>query len=78
MKNIILIVLIAVLAFVFSGCGGTATVTPVDKKDTVYVTENGKKYHRKGCRYLDKSSIPMSKEEAIKKGYEPCDVCKPY
>jgi hypothetical protein len=79
MKSIILIAMIAVLAFIFSGCGGgSVTVTPVDKSDRVYVTENGKKYHREGCRYLDKSSTAMSKDEAIKKGYGPCDVCKPY
>jgi len=78
MKKLILLGLIAILAFVFSGCGGSASVTPVNKGDKVYVTETGKKYHREDCRYLDKSKIAMTKEDAIKKGYEPCDVCKPY
>jgi len=79
MKNVILIALITILAFLFSGCGGgSVTVTPVDKSDRVYVTESGKKYHREGCQFLKDSKIAMSKEDAIKKGYEPCDVCKPY
>ena len=42
----------------------------------VYVTKSGTKYHREGCRYLDKSAIPITLEEAKKK-YEPCKVCNP-
>ncbi len=37
---------------------------------TVYVTRTGSKYHRAGCRYLRKSCIPMSLEDA-KKRYSP-------
>ena len=44
---------------------------------TVYITKTGSKYHRGTCRYLSKSKIPISKEEAIKRGYGPCKVCKP-
>ncbi|WAC08954.1 MAG: thermonuclease family protein [Thermodesulfobacteriota bacterium] len=43
---------------------------------TVYVTRTGAKYHREGCRYLRRSSIPISLEEA-KKRYSPCSVCSP-
>lgn len=43
---------------------------------TVYVTRTGTKYHRAGCRYLKKSSIPISLEEA-KGRYSPCGVCNP-
>lgn len=43
---------------------------------TVYVTRTGTKYHRAGCRYLKKSSIPISLEEA-KGRYSPCSVCNP-
>ena len=43
---------------------------------TVYVTRTGKCYHRANCRYLSKSKIPMSLEEA-KKRYRPCSVCNP-
>jgi S1-C subfamily serine protease len=42
----------------------------------VYVTRTGSKYHRAGCRYLSKSKIPMTLEEA-KQHYAPCAVCKP-
>lgn len=46
------------------------------KSITVYVTKTGEKYHRDGCRYLSKSKIPMSLENA-KMGYSPCSVCSP-
>ncbi len=46
------------------------------ESDTVYVTRTGAKYHRAGCRYLRRSAIPMSLEEA-KKRYFPCSVCSP-
>ena len=43
----------------------------------VYVTTTGKKYHADGCRYLSKSKIPLSLEDAKTNGYTPCSVCKP-
>jgi len=43
----------------------------------VYVTQTGKKYHRKGCAHLRKSSIPMRLSEAKRRGYTPCSHCKP-
>ena len=46
------------------------------KSVTVYVTRTGTKYHRAGCRYLSKSSMPMPLEEA-KKRYSSCKACKP-
>lgn len=48
----------------------------IQKKDcTVYVTRTGHRYHRAGCSSLSKSSIAMSRSEAIKKGYTPCHRC---
>ncbi len=44
--------------------------------ETVYITKTGAKYHRAGCRYLSKSSIPIPLSEAVK-SYSPCSVCKP-
>lgn len=44
---------------------------------TVYITRTGSKYHRAGCRYLSKSAIPISLEEAKARGYTPCTVCNP-
>lgn len=39
---------------------------------TVYVTESDNKYHRDGCRYLSKSKMAISLEDAKAKGYGPC------
>ena len=44
---------------------------------TVYITDYGQKYHAAGCRYLKKSSIAISKSEAIQKGYSACSECNP-
>ena len=43
---------------------------------TVYVTEQGKAYHKKNCT-LKHGSTGMKLSEAKKKGYKPCKVCKP-
>lgn len=43
---------------------------------TVYITETGAKYHRSGCRYLAKSSTPVSLSQ-VKGRYGPCSVCQP-
>jgi len=48
-----------------------------ESADTVYMTKTGTKYHRAGCRYLARSSIPISRKEAEARGYAPCKVCKP-
>lgn len=42
---------------------------------TVYVTRTGTRYHRQNCSSLKSSSIPASLDEAIKKGYTPCQRC---
>lgn len=44
---------------------------------TVYITKTGAKYHSGGCRCLRKSKIPISLENAKKRGYDPCGICKP-
>ncbi len=55
-----------------------STQPALDSKSiTVYITQTGRKYPQAGCRYLSKSKIPISMEEAKKKGYTPCKVCKP-
>src|SRR5262249_10548777 len=43
----------------------------------VYITNSGQKYHASGCRFLAKSKIAVSLEEAKRKGFEPCKVCNP-
>ncbi|WP_338536796.1 hypothetical protein [Helicovermis profundi] len=41
----------------------------------VYITNTGSKYHYKNCIHLRQSSIPININEAIKKGYTPCENC---
>ena len=48
-----------------------------DEETTVYITRTGKKYHRAGCRYLSRSMIPISLEDAQSEGYDACSVCDP-
>ena len=60
------------------------TITATPKKSTasnenvtVYITRTGAKYHSSGCRYLSRSSIPISLKDAVARGYTPCSVCSP-
>lgn len=55
---------------------GPGAGTTDNKEVTVYVTKTGSKYHRDGCRYLNKSKIPIGLSDA-KKSYGPCSVCNP-
>lgn len=51
---------------------------PIDKAGmTVYLTKSGTKFHREGCSSLSKSKIPISYEDAVGRGFEPCGRCKP-
>ncbi len=44
--------------------------------DEVYVTKNGKKYHKKICSWIkNKDAVAISKEEAVEKGLTPCKRC---
>jgi len=54
----------------------TPQKTILTGEETVYVTKTGKKYHKAGCRYLSRSMIPISLEEAVH-SYDPCSVCNP-
>ncbi|MCB8818317.1 ComEC/Rec2 family competence protein [Desulfosporosinus shakirovi] len=44
---------------------------------TVYGTRTGAKYHADGCRYLSKSKIPMTINDAKSSGLSPCSICNP-
>ena len=63
-----------------SGSSSSSSVDPgssnADER-TVYITDRGKKYHRDGCRYLNKSKHPISLAQAKANGYEPCQTCNP-
>jgi hypothetical protein len=43
----------------------------------VYITDTGAKYHKDGCRYLRKSKIKTTLQQAKADGYTACKVCKP-
>jgi micrococcal nuclease len=68
-----------------SGLSSTRTTTQVSSQalsqpsdsTTVYVTKTGTKYHKAGCTYLRRSSIPMSSSDAVNSNYSPCSVCNP-
>ncbi len=65
---------IFVLLFVF-----LTTLIFASSSVNVYVTANGKKYHKRSCRTLAKSKTvtTLTIDEAKKKGYSPCKVCNP-
>jgi hypothetical protein len=43
----------------------------------VYVTPNGKRYHKKDCSYLKSTVFIMDVQDAIKAGYTACNRCNP-
>lgn len=43
----------------------------------VYITDTGKKYHLKNCRFLKDSASEISLEDAKTGGYKPCKSCNP-
>lgn len=51
-------------------------VDKVEKTYIVYITRSGSKYHTSNCSYL-KSSIAISKIDAISQGYTACSRCNP-
>lgn len=44
---------------------------------TVYRGKTGTKYHRESCPSLKGKGIPISLDEALDQGREPCKICKP-
>ena len=53
-----------------------APVIEEPKEIIVYITKTGSKYHSGGCRYLSKSKIAISLQNA-KSSYGACSVCNP-
>ena len=55
-------------------------ILPADIEETqieVFITDTGEKYHRKDCRFLKSSAIPIMLDEAKLKEYSACGSCKP-
>jgi hypothetical protein len=46
------------------------------KAQTVYVAENGKKYHAKNCTLVPTGKIGLTLQQAKKNGYTACKHCK--
>jgi hypothetical protein len=67
-----------VLPFLFciAGENPVQAQTTLDST-TVYITDSGTKYHKRGCRYLSKSKYSRKLSEAKAQGYSACKVCKP-
>lgn len=59
------------------------TAAPTENADSeaAYIgNKNSKKFHRPDCHTLpaEKNRVPLvTKEEAIKRGYSPCQNCRP-
>ncbi len=44
--------------------------------EDVYITQNGKKYHKADCRFIkDRETQKIDKQEAIQQGHVPCQKC---
>jgi methylphosphotriester-DNA--protein-cysteine methyltransferase len=44
---------------------------------TVYISESGKKFHKKNCSVANTGKSGIALGEAQKRGYQACKVCKP-
>ncbi|MDQ1274037.1 MAG: competence protein ComEC [Planctomycetota bacterium] len=71
-RKVVYFTLLILIIFLLASCSSI-----LDSNPTVYITDTGSKYHRDGCRYLSKSKIAISLDEAKSQGYTPCSVCKP-
>jgi hypothetical protein len=60
-----------IIAFLFILC-----VSFKGFSQTVYITEQGKKYHAKNCSLVPTGKKGIQLAEAKKLGYEPCKHCK--
>jgi methylphosphotriester-DNA--protein-cysteine methyltransferase len=47
------------------------------RSQTVYVTESGKKFHKKNCDLAKTGKKGIELKDAKKQGYEACKSCKP-
>lgn len=61
-----------------SSAGAVAPVVgDAAAKETVYVTDGGKKYHRVGCKHVRRGKVALTVKEARAQSYTPCSVCDP-
>lgn len=79
MKRMILppLLLLACALMPTANAGSASPALPAAVK-TVYITQHGKRYHKKNCRTIKKrKATAVSEKAAREKGKTPCKVCKP-
>lgn len=75
------LIFLPILAFLWLAV--PAPVQLQEKPQITYVaSKNSNKFHRPSCRWAKKIAAKnlcgfQSREEALKKGYIPCKVCRP-
>ena len=57
--------------------GRTDLSSVITDKSALYATKFGKKYHRSDCKFLTKTAVPVTLEEAKRRGLAPCASCRP-
>ncbi len=51
-------------------------IARLDEKDSiVYITREGKKYHKDRCSYLKRNKLKITFSEAVNNRYTPCKRC---
>ena len=75
----ILVASVVLTVLMILGATGMLAAQVDSSQQTLYVTENGKKYHEAECMTLkQRQSIrPITREELESGAYEPCEVCLP-
>lgn len=59
------------------------TQKPVPQTGTFVLNSNTKKFHRPSCKSVgkmaekNKRTVESTREDLIRQGYDPCDICKP-
>jgi hypothetical protein len=79
--SVVFVFLFGNLAYALAPGNAAPQEKKVKKKEVtdpmVYVTEKGKKYHKKSCKLVAQGKKGIKLSEAIAKGYTPCGACKP-
>ena len=52
-----------------------SAIQPPQNEAIVYITPTGKKYHEAGCAFLSDTAVPVTLEQALLEGREPCARC---
>ena len=63
--------------FIVLVCVITVAAFAAERDTVVYITETGEKYHTEQCSSTRNSKIAITLEEAVSRGFDPCQRCKP-